>query len=431
MNPITLFYNCMNYMYELIYSYFIHAENYFFETNINQPENKYDLDIIREKFDLTELGFLPVNNITKLNDYFAEWDRIANNLSTINKDKKICEYINNLELLDYQLLQSDNEYRRAYLILSLISHSYIFNNSTGIIPNILPAQLAIPWWHISAKIGIKPILTHACVDLYNWQLINKNNEITLENLKVITSMTGTSDEHNFYLITTEIESYGGKVIEIIFNILNELHNENSYVDSQLIINNLIEFDEIQTILNNVVMKMFNNCDPEIFYNVLRPYLKGSAENSDLPDGLLYEGVSEQPYKFFGGSAAQSSFIQLLDVFLGIKHESTYLKNIREYMPIKHLEFLEYVEKINTFPEFVRNYYVDDENDINDQNDIIEIKDRIQKCVKKLQSFRLIHMGFATKYIIGMMPDENDNQKGTGGTNLKQFLSEIIEETKVV
>ena len=44
------------------------------------------------------------------------------------------------------------------------------------------------------------------------------------------------------------------------------------------------------------------------------------DNPMLPDGLWYEGVSEEPLQLSGGSAAQSSTIQSLDVLLGIQHD---------------------------------------------------------------------------------------------------------------
>lgn len=43
-------------------------------------------------------------------------------------------------------------------------------------------------------------------------------------------------------------------------------------------------------------------------------------NPGLSNGLIYEGVSEVPFKFAGGSAAQVPEIQAIDIFLSILHE---------------------------------------------------------------------------------------------------------------
>lgn len=61
------------------------------------------------------------------------------------------------------------------------------------------------------------------------------------------------------------------------------------------------------------------CDPYVFYKKLRQILSGWNNNPVVPDGIIYEGVSDEPKKYNGGSAAQSSTIQAIDIALGIRH----------------------------------------------------------------------------------------------------------------
>ena len=44
------------------------------------------------------------------------------------------------------------------------------------------------------------------------------------------------------------------------------------------------------------------------------------DNPQLPNGLVYEGVNDEPVYLSGCSAAQSSAVQSFDAILGVQHE---------------------------------------------------------------------------------------------------------------
>lgn len=103
--------------------------------------------------------------------------------------------------------------------------------------------------------------------------------------------------------------------------------------------------------------MREGCHPFIFYHRVRPFLSGWKDNPILPKGVVYQGVSEEPKQFFGGSAAQSSLIPFLDIGLGLSHTSTkshdFLSKMREYMPRSHRQFLEYLQTVSCIRSFVQ------------------------------------------------------------------------------
>jgi indoleamine 2,3-dioxygenase len=85
-------------------------------------------------------------------------------------------------------------------------------------------------------------------------------------------------------------------------------------------------------------------------------LSAWKHNPTLPQGVIYEGVSDIRQQYYGGSAAQSSLLPFLDIGLGVSHKSTksqdFLLSMREYMPRAHREFLGYMESVACVRDFV-------------------------------------------------------------------------------
>ena len=109
-------------------------------------------------------------------------------------------------------------------------------------------------------------------------------------------------------------------------------------------------------MNDSLSAMREGCHPFIFYHRVRPFLSAWKHNPTLPQGVIYEGVSEIRQQYYGGSAAQSSLLPFLDIALGVSHSSTksqdFLLSMREYMPRAHREFLGYIESVACLRTFV-------------------------------------------------------------------------------
>jgi indoleamine 2,3-dioxygenase len=89
---------------------------------------------------------------------------------------------------------------------------------------------------------------------------------------------------------------------------------------------LIVLAECINDLSVLLERMYENCDPYVFYHVIRPFLAGSKNMAaaGLPRGVFYdEGDGKGEWRqYSGGSNAQSSLIQFIDAFLGVKHYSS-------------------------------------------------------------------------------------------------------------
>ena len=79
-------------------------------------------------------------------------------------------------------------------------------------------------------------------------------------------------------------------------------------------------------LGGLLERMHEHCDPQVFYHNIRPLLAGSKgmAAAGLPRGVFYdEGNGKGEWRqHSGGSNAQSSLIQLLDIFLEVNHHAT-------------------------------------------------------------------------------------------------------------
>jgi len=73
-------------------------------------------------------GFLPSElPLTALPDpYYARWEAIASNLQGLLLSKRIRETVDRLPTLSTSYLQSESEWRRAYVVLVFILHAYVW-----------------------------------------------------------------------------------------------------------------------------------------------------------------------------------------------------------------------------------------------------------------------------------------------------------------
>jgi indoleamine 2,3-dioxygenase len=155
------------------------------------------------------------------------------------------------------------------------------------------------------------------------------------------------------------------------------------------------------------------CNPDTYYLRVRPYVTGWPA-----PGVVYDGVSEDPRKFLGGSAAQSSLLQAFDAMLGLAHPDApagkYLRAVRAYMPPAHRDFVEEVEQRSQ----VR---------ARSLAGTPILRAAYNAALQEMERFRDAHMQLAHDFIIRPSGAGSD-PKGTGGTALTSFLRGAQETT---
>ncbi|TEY73291.1 hypothetical protein BOTCAL_0080g00190 [Botryotinia calthae] len=381
----------------------------------------------------TKNGFLPdVNPLPRLSAY-VEWEDLVDEIPYLLQEGLFRQHADALPILDTSNLQEEDEWRRAYHLLSFMTHSYIWG---GKVPSeLLPPQISKPFLVVSSHLGLPPTATYAALNLWNFTSSSPTQDLTdLDKLSCQHTFTNTPDESWFYLVSVAIEARGAEVIPLMIKAMNAVRSD----EPEILIFCLEKFSTCIKDCGIILERMYEKCDPEVFYHIIRPFLAGSKNMSaaGLPRGVFYdEGNGSGEWRAYsGGSNAQSSVIQFWDAVLGVKHE------MRNYMPGTHRAFLNQISEISPIHNYVDSSICSS-----------SVTKAYNHAVETLTEFRNIHIQIVTRYIINpsrkamAQGTEKENAglnlavattkkggkdvRGTGGTQLIPFLKQSRDETR--
>ena len=329
----------------------------------------------------------------------------------------------NVNALSVNSIIKDGDIREVKLAmahLSFISHAYIWGGKNP--EKILPEAIAKPWVKLANKLERPPILSYGSYCLDNWYRVDSKEDISLQNVGLITNFLGGVDEDWFVTIHVCIENAASKAVNAATKLsyLNEDSSINDYLA------NLKDIVASLKEVNNIFSRMPEKCDPYIYYHRVRPFIFGTKDNPDLKKGLIYEGqFNNKPQFFRGETGAQSSIMPFLDGALGIYHTKDhlrhYLNEMRDYMPPEHRKMIEDVESRSN----AKTYIQQSKRLVNEYN----------KCLEEIRKFRALHLEFAATYIHQQSQIKNPFGRGgstitgTGGTPFMKYLKKHRDETQ--
>jgi len=374
---------------------------------------------------------------------------------------------------------SERALRRAHHVLAWLLHFYIHTLSPSE-PLIIPRPLSIPLLQISAQLQLPPVVTYSDDVLYNWD----HKEIkdhsghdtlpTLDNIRCLTTFTGTRDEEEFYLASARIELRGTEVLELM-----RLTMDETFVGDDLAVRRITGYLERMAIvvgeLRGLLLDIKQTVDPQFFYGRLRPWFRGLDEDPwNKGRAWVFEGRDEVEDwmtmdEVTGASAGQSSLIQALDIYLDVDVDSpqtsymphpsgkSFSERMRAYMPRHHRAFLNH---LRANPRPLRDFVLKATHPRTDA----PILDAYNGVVRAVKEFRDAHMIIITLYIIGpakrsqtreavtaiehsleplekeqettttkamesmFEKNEKEGLRGTGGTDLVKFLKGLRDQT---
>ena len=375
-----------------------------------------------QDFDISEdTGFVPSSPpLTSLPEYFSRWEALVKNLPALIRERRIRDEVHALPPLEFsgETLTSEREWQRAYVLVTFLAQAYIWMEGERGLPDRVPKILAVPWKETADHLGLAPCITYASALLYSWKLLDTSGSMDGNNLHAVSTFTGTKDESWFYIVHVRLELAAVPGLKAITHAYCSVMNH----DHQGLAQDLLTVRDTLERMLEILLKMYEQCDPKVFFVKIRPFLAGSKGLQAFPAGLLYEGVEPEPVQYHGSSAAQSSSVHAFDVFLGGTHtgsDAEFLQTMRHYMPAKHRDFLEAL----THQPSVREY-------------IEQSKDRdliagYNGVVEALAHFRSEHVILVMRYIVLQKKHSVNaslDTRGTGGTPFMSFLKQVRDDT---
>ncbi|KAG2498462.1 hypothetical protein HYH03_003716 [Edaphochlamys debaryana] len=304
---------------------------------------------------------------------------------------------------------------RAYMLISFLAHAYMWCEP-GPPPSALPATLAVPWVRVAAALAMPPVLTYATFNLSNWRRLDPAQPLRLGNIVCLNNFMGGPDEEWFRLVHIDIEARAGRAVAG----LEAMQAAAAQDDAEGVMAGLTAVAGALREMQATLSRMGEACDPYIYFQRVRTPMSGWRNNPDLPQGLIYEGVSEEPMQLYGETGAQSSVLHAFDAALGVRHDQVwlrdYLDSMVDHMPPPHRAFIRRLAAAQDTPACVRTFVTSRGG---------ELREAYNDAVVEMEKFRAQHKAFAFNYIAKFARKE---ATGTGGSDFMPALSGYREDT---
>ncbi len=307
---------------------------------------------------------------------------------------------------------------RAYAFLAsayLLAPSHFSFQKTkkyGEAHRVLPSQISEPFVLVSKKLDVYPFLDyHYAYSLGNYVKIDDSKGYEWENLAMAAKFSGMDDERGFIMLHVDINQHSPQLVGSILDFINAKDNHG-----------------VNKSLNNCLSSMKNiNERRQIMweasrwkhYNDFRVFIMGIKGNDEIfGDGVIYEGVSEEPVQYRGQTGAQDNIIPTADIFTGVINYypsndlTKYLLDLRSYRPKCIQNFLSDLK--DEMKENRLFSYIKKTNNEEGLCILIQILDEIYY-------FRNGHWQFVQKYIMS----NTKYAKATGGTPIISWIPNQI------
>ena len=307
---------------------------------------------------------------------------------------------------------------RAYAFLTsayLLAPSHFSFQKTkkyGKAHRLLPSQLSEPFVLVSEKLDVYPFIDyHYAYSLGNYVKIDNSKGYEWENLAMAAKFSGMDDERGFIMLHVDINQHSPQLVGSILNFIKS--KDNSGVNQSL--NNCLS--SMKSI--NERRQIMWQASRWKHYNDFRVFIMGIKGNDEIfGDGVIYEGISEEPVQYRGQTGAQDNIIPTADIFTGVI----------DYYPSNDLT--KYLLDLRSYrPKCIQNFLSDLKDEMKENrlfNSIKKSENEEGLCLliqilDEIYYFRNGHWQFVQKYIMA----NTKYAKATGGTPIISWIPNQI------
>ena len=356
----------------------------------------------------------------------AQFDAIveaAANLSGLLTTGRVRHWLDQLpdpRIDDWAREAAEEEVRTAMVHYSFLVQAHVWGEPEP--PAHLPANLARPIVAIADRLGQAPLLPYSSYVLDNWYRLDKSGPIDLDNIVMYQNFLGGADENWFVLVHVAIEAEAGVLLDNAVKLVM-VAKQGDEAEAERLLKEM--YDAWERIYDHFG-RMPERCDPYVYFNRVRPYIHGWANNPALDGGLVYEGIEKfgsAPQALRGQTGSQSSIVPSMDALFQVGHSDdplkSFLDELHHYRPVPHRRFIEDLAAQSTLRDFV--------SASSDQ----ALKEAFNACVEQSARFRTRHLEYAASYINKQMSSNagNDPDVGTGGTPFMRYLKKHRDENR--
>ena len=307
---------------------------------------------------------------------------------------------------------------RAYAFLTsayLLAPSHFSFQKTkkyGKAHRLLPSQLSEPFVLVSEKLDVYPFIDyHYAYSLGNYVKIDSSKGYEWENLAMAAKFSGMDDERGFIMLHVDINQHSPQLVGSILDFIKS--KDNSGVNQSL--NNCLS--SMKSI--NERRQIMWQASRWKHYNDFRVFIMGIKGNDEIfGDGVIYEGISEEPVQYRGQTGAQDNIIPTADIFTGVI----------DYYPSNDLT--KYLLDLRSYrPKCIQNFLSDLKDEMKENRLFNSIKKSeseeglclLIQILDEIYYFRNGHWQFVQKYIMA----NTKYAKATGGTPIISWIPNQI------